>query len=383
MFQDSYFGPKVIRLVLFGLVLTLALVAVVPAYWLTDSGRQTANAEELSLSNLRQGRQLYVDNCASCHGTRGEGIVGPALNNKTLLSEASDGVLVAIISAGRPNTVMTPWSQEYGGSLTDESIRQIVSFIRAWEANAPEIDTTAYTPSAMRGATLFATVCFTCHGENGQGGMAPKLNDPARLAAFDDDWYRQTVANGRPAKGMPIWGTTLSANQIEDLVALVQAWRAGEQVEPEMTVAEMLNSALFTLDQDDAQDALFYLQRARPIAFGPALEQLDQTISLLQAGETAQAVEILNELSRQWPIGDAEAGTTVYADACKGCHGSEGQGGVGKRLQPSEFVQTSTNAEVLSLLFTGRPGTAMRSFTGQLTEAQLADVIAFLRGWQP
>jgi len=94
-------------------------------------------------------------------------------------------------------------------------------------------------------------------------------------------------------------------------------------------------------------------------------------------------METLNELNRHWPIGDAQAGATVYADACKGCHGSEGQGGVGKRLQPNEFVQTSTNAKVLSLLFAGRPGTAMRSFTGQLTEAQLADVIAFLRGWQP
>ena len=57
-------------------------------------------------------------------------------------------------------------------------------------------------------------------------------------------------------------------------------------------------------------------------------------------------------------------------------------GGVGLRLKPSQFIQDSTNAEMLTLLFTGRTGTAMRSFSGQLSEKQLADVIAFLRTWQ-
>ena len=44
---------------------------------------------------------------------------------------------------------------------------------------------------------------------------------------FDDAWYRATIANGRPAKGMPTWGTVLSPEQIGDLVALIAAWRDG------------------------------------------------------------------------------------------------------------------------------------------------------------
>jgi mono/diheme cytochrome c family protein len=82
-------------------------------------------------------------------------------------------------------------------------------------------------------------------------------------------------------------------------------------------------------------------------------------------------------------MGDATQGQVVFKDACQGCHGSEGQGGVGRRLKPNPFIQQSTNAEVLALLFTGRNGTAMRSFAGRLTEQQLADAIAFLRTWQP
>ena len=366
-----------------GLLLTLVVIGGLAATWLREPARMAEAAEELNQTSLKRGRQIYVDNCTPCHGTRGEGNVGKALNNKTLLKNASDEVLFANIKAGRPNTTMPAWGQDNGGQLTDENIRDVVTFIRAWEPTAPEIaTTTVISPSAARGAALFAGSCFICHGENGQGGTAPAINNPARLSTLDDDWYRQTIANGRPAKGMPTWGTVLSPNQIEDLVALIGAWRQSEQVAPETTVADLLNSALFSLSQDDREDAIFYLNRARPIAFGPALEQFDPIITMIEGDETDQALTALNDLRMQWPIGDAASGEQIFVEVCKGCHGAEGQGGVGLRLKPSQFIQDSTNAEMLTLLFTGRTGTAMRSFSGQLSEKQLADVIAFLRTWQ-
>ncbi len=366
-----------------GLALTLLVLGGLVATWVREPVRLAQAAQELNQASLKRGRQLYVDNCTSCHGSRGEGGVGPALNNKTLLKSAADGILFATIKTGRPNTSMPAWGQDTGGQLTDENIHDIVAFIRAWEPNAPEVATTVFEPSAARGAALFASSCFTCHGENGQGGTAPALNNLERLTTLDDDWYRQTIANGRPAKGMPTWGTVLSPYQIEDLVALIGAWRKSEQVAPTTTVADLLNSALFSLSQGDAEDAIFYLDRAKPFAFGPALEQFDPLITQIKTGESEKALTTLNDLRTQWPIGEAKSGEQIYIDACQGCHGSEGQGGVGLRLKPSQFIQTSTNADLLTLLFNGRTGTAMRSFSGILTEQQLADVIAFLRSWQP
>lgn len=370
------------RYTLVGLLLTLALIAGVGAAFFREDARLAEAATRLNKANIVRGRQLYVDNCTSCHGTRGEGGAGPALNNKALLAKASDLVLFATIRAGRPNTLMPAWGQDNGGPLTDEDIQNIVAFLRAWEPAAPEVQAAVFEPSAARGAAIYAGSCFICHGAEGQGGAAPALNDPARLTKLDDDWYRQTIANGRPAKGMPTWGTVLSPNQIEDLVALVGAWRAGERVTPETTVAELLNSALFSLSQGDTEDAIFYLERAKPVAFGPALERFDPIITLIQADQLEQALTDLGGLRNKWPIGDAPSGAEIYADACKGCHGSDGQGGVGRKLKPNEFVQQSANAELLTLLLTGRPGTAMRSFDGRLSESQLADVIAFLRTWQ-
>lgn len=371
------------RLIFIGLVLTLLTVIALTIAWAIEPTRMVEAKDAASKASVLLGRQIYVANCTSCHGTRGEGGVGPALNDKTVLSKGTDEVFAGYIAVGRPNTLMPAWSQQHGGPLTDEDIRNVVAFLRAWEPTAPTVVADAVAPSASRGLALFNGTCFVCHGENGHGtSIAPAINNPARLSTLEDDWYRQTIATGRPAKGMPTWGTVLAPSQIEDLIALVDAWRNGEEVVATTTVADLLDQALFALSQKDDQDALFYLNRAKPLAFGPGAAQIDPIVATIQSGDLTAALNDLGEFRKQWPIGDAVKGETVYKDACTGCHGSEGQGGVGRRLKPSEFIQTSTNAELLTLTLTGRPNTAMRSFAGSLTEEQLADVIAFLRTWQ-
>jgi len=370
---------------LIGLVLTIALFLGLSSAFIGEEGRMSRRIQEISRQRVKTGRTLYVENCTSCHGTRGEGAVGPALNNKKLLKAASDQVLFATIRTGRPGTTMPAWGQENGGPFTDEDVRNVVSFVRAWEPNAPVIEKDKFVPNAARGANLFASTCYICHGDNGHGGKGktgPAVNVPERLKGLDDRWYRETITNGRPAKGMPTWGTVLSPNQIDDLVALFSAWRGGQKVATETTVADNLRSALFSLSQRDTEDASFYLDRARPIAFGPAAERFDPIKKMIADGKLNDALAALGDLHKNWPIGDPKAGSAVFSDACSSCHGSDGQGGVGRRLNPSQFVTDSTNAELLQFLLTGRAGTAMRSFQGRLTEQQLANAIAFVRAWQ-
>lgn len=373
---------------LIGLIITLVLIASFSYLFFGEGTRLVTANEHIEKEQLLHGRELFVENCTSCHGTRGEGIVGPALNDKLLLEEASDGVLFASIQTGRPGTTMPAWGQAYGGALTDEDIEAVVAFIRAFEPNAPEVVTDEFTPSAARGATTFASTCFTCHGENGmgvedeEGNIILAINDLETLNRQDNIWYEQIIVNGLPASGMPIYGEVLTDHQVQDLIALIEAWRAGEEVAPEATVAQMLQSAHFALSQGDGENALFYLDRAQPIAFGPLLTEFEAVSSEIQAGNEDQAFEQLSALRNSWPVGDTESGETIYQESCAGCHGSEGQGGVGKKLKPNEFIQSNTNADLFAFLLIGREGTAMRSFDGVLTEAQLADVISFLRTWQ-
>ncbi len=382
MQTENYTKHKII-----GLVLTVILIAAVTLAFVNETARTESATAATEKISLQRGRQLYVDNCVTCHGSRGEGGVGTALNNSVLLKKASNDVLFATIVSGRPSTVMPAWGQAYGGAFTDEQVRDIVTFIRAWEPKAPVVEVGVFVPDAARGASIYEASCFTCHGENGKGGDDGKggtlvaVNNSAKLVKNDDAWYQQTISNGRPAKGMPSWGSVLSANQTSDLIALIGAWRNGETVVSKTTAAQLINSALFSLQEKDNEDALFYLKRAKKIAFGPALDRFEPIIKNIEADKPA-ALTDLTSLSADWPIGDAVNGETIYVDACKSCHGGEGQGGVGRKLKPNVFVQDTTNADLFQFMLVGRNGTAMRGWDGSLTESQLADVIAFLRTWQ-
>lgn len=86
-------------------------------------------------ANALEGRRLYEAVCASCHGMKGEGKEGPALNNRILLQSATDTYLVETIGRGRSGTGMegfripSPARQ----TLSTAEIEDIVTYIRSWE----------------------------------------------------------------------------------------------------------------------------------------------------------------------------------------------------------------------------------------------------------
>ena len=366
-----------------GLIITVLLLAGLSIAWNKEPARMEHLEEEMFKESALRGREIYSEQCAFCHGSTGQGDVGPALNSKNYLEKATDQILFESVRAGRPGTIMPAWAQDNGGPLTDEGIRDLVNFMRFWEENAPEVAGDAYVPDASRGLKLFNSSCFICHGENGMGGdVAPAINDDSRLESLDNDWYRGVISFGRPAKGMPTWGTVLSPNQTEDLIALIEVWRAGESVVSETKVSEMLNSAVFELSQGEVEDTVFYLDRAEQIAFGPILDDFKIVRDYLDDEQLDDAFEYLVQMSAEWPIGNAEEGEAVYIDSCSKCHGTEGKGDEGSRLQPNEFIKTNTNSQLLAYILSGREGTAMGGFNDRLTEEQIAHIIAYLRQWQ-
>jgi len=362
-----------------GLALTLAILAVFQVYLLREPSRIQAVEAADRLASETAGGRLYADNCAACHGTDGEGNVGPALNSRGLLQLTADEVLFSLIRTGVPGTVMPAWGQSFGGPFTDEQAMQLVAFIRAWEATAPEITPTVVTPDPVRGATIFAETCFICHGENGQGtDRAPRLNDPATLRDFDDAWYRKTIAHGRPAKGMPTWGTVLSPQQIDDVVALIAAWREGQTVMPLISMRRHLRSALFAVQQFDQPDALFHLQAALAQASAATdATGIQAVIDLLAQKDWAGAqARLLTFLPPE------EIGQELFTINCAACHGLEGTGGLGKNLHDNRFIQSQSDGELIAFLLQGRAGTAMDGFEGILIPEDLGYVVTLVRSWQ-
>lgn len=85
--------------------------------------------------------------------------------------------------------------------------------------------------------------------------------------------------------------------------------------------------------------------------------------------------------------GDAQKGKAVYARNCVLCHGPQGRGDgpVGKTINPpaadftSAASKNKTDAELLATIETGRPPTAMVGWKGQLSEAEIQDVLAYVK----
>jgi len=81
------------RYMIYGLVLTLLILVGMTVYWLGENTRLAFAKESLTEERVHRGGEIFADQCASCHGTKGEGGVGTALNNKTLLRNTLDEIL--------------------------------------------------------------------------------------------------------------------------------------------------------------------------------------------------------------------------------------------------------------------------------------------------
>lgn len=292
-------------LVVAAAVLTTAILVIFQIYQLREPSRLQADAAEDQKIAEQEGQLLYYESCANCHGDNGQGSVGPALNTKSLLEKVSDDQLFSLILTGVPGTGMPAWGQNFGGPLTDEESRQLVAYIRSWKPSQDEGPSQGVIADPNQGIQIFESICAICHGSGDVGtDRAPALNDQQLLNDFDDDWFRETISQGRPSKGMPTWGTVLSPDQINDLVAMLALWREGEGVE---ISAEPTETALSGLEIYDEKCAGCHAEGGRG-EFGPPLKENpftasqsdDELIEFILSGQTGSGMPgFENQLSQE------------------------------------------------------------------------------------
>lgn len=75
--------------------------------------------------SVADGKQVFADNCASCHGADGSGGVGPALNSKSKLESLGLEKVRHDVEEGIEGTPMPAWK----GVLSDEEIEDVVHYI--------------------------------------------------------------------------------------------------------------------------------------------------------------------------------------------------------------------------------------------------------------
>jgi mono/diheme cytochrome c family protein len=174
------------------------------------------------------GRQLFVQNCSSCHGEFGEGGLNPTregdiippISSEEFLNTRDDATLKAIISQGQPNLGMSPFGVSSGGHLDDTQIDTLVSFIRSWEDNPPvEFPPEVQTSSvSLSGAEIFQGACAQCHGSDANGGIGPSLRNTEFREENTSDTIFNAINLGRKSTSMIAWGEILTSEQIKEIV---------------------------------------------------------------------------------------------------------------------------------------------------------------------
>jgi len=198
------------------------------------------------------------------------------------------------------------------------------------EAPTPpaSLRTVEMTPAMVTAGEAIFARCQGCHGELGQGkqGMGPHLNSDTFLASASDEFLFNTIKNGREGTTMIPWGTSMSDDEIHQVMAFIRSWS-------DAPVAELDESPLH---------------------------------------------------------GDADAGEEIFGAICAACHGRTGAGyqetangtGIGRHA----FLSTATNGYLRYIAKNGKSNTRMRGFANgdeiavaNLTDEQIENVIAYMR----
>lgn len=205
---------------------------------------------------------LFAQNCTGCHGQDGTQGPAPPLNDTLFLSLIPDDALLSVIRDGRPGTPMPAFAVEQGGTLTAEQIEIIAKGVKTElptaesdEGQITVADASSTPPYLLpsnslqlqasvsdQAAALFERACAECHGPNGAGGetgyaSGGAINNAAFLALISDQALRRIIITGRHDLGMPNFAQTdgrpddfkpLTSEEIDELVALLAAWRRGD-----------------------------------------------------------------------------------------------------------------------------------------------------------
>lgn len=175
--------------------------------------KQTVEALETNANALRIGHNLFVNNCAQCHGSDARGAPGfPNLTDKDWLWGGAPETVLTTIREGR-NGVMPAW----GPVLGDEGVENVLAYVMSLSGRSLPAGNVA------AGKQKFAEICSACHGADGKGNPllgAPNLTDSTWLYGGSLATVRNTIQNGRQGQ-MPAHLERLGETRTKLLAAYV------------------------------------------------------------------------------------------------------------------------------------------------------------------
>ncbi len=193
---------------------------------------KAAYGKSLPPNLIKQGQNLFEENCQVCHQADaiGKPGVAPSLINDELLSISSDKFLLGTIRDGREDTGMPPFAH-----LGRSKAKAIVAFLRSHQTlpdRSAKVDAEPDAHGDPRlGRQWYDNICSTCHGIGGNGyeagGTGTAIGLPGFLNKVSDGFLRETIKSGRSnTRMLGFQGPTAMANltnqEIDDIIVYLR-----------------------------------------------------------------------------------------------------------------------------------------------------------------
>jgi len=205
---DAMVGSERKVQLIIAMVLGIGLVLLL--YGLGEPERQAKAFERQREEAIDRGAHAFAQYCYGCHGYTGTGAIVPGQGiqaaNLTLRRATGDrdddrktyDLLTKTIARGRPNTPMPAWGLSDGGSLNDEEISELATFIMYgnWNVVQGLVAPGAPTPEMPEGPTgtgdvlarslIVSKGCVACHTiqeiPQARGQVGPDLSQLGQRA---------------------------------------------------------------------------------------------------------------------------------------------------------------------------------------------------------
>ena len=179
---------------------------------------------------LRVGKNLFLNNCAGCHGSDGRGAPGfPNLVDHDWLWGETPETVLTTIREGRTG-VMPAWKPVLGS----EGVENVLTYVMSLSGRKlPAGD-------AAAGKKTFEQICAACHGPDGKGNLAlgaPNLTDSVWLNGGALTTIRDTISYGRQGQ-MPAHLERLGETRTKLLAAYVLSLGGGQPSQPAVAATD-------------------------------------------------------------------------------------------------------------------------------------------------
>lgn len=164
-------------------------------------------------SAMESGQRLFLNYCATCHGSNAEGFIGyPNLTDNDWLYGGSPEAIKTSILDGR-NGAMPPM----GAGMNEEQLTSITEYVLSLSGRSSD------DAKVAAGKQQYDTLCVACHGADGKGNSAagfPNLTDNIWLYGGTPGAIKESIQKGRMGK-MPAHREFLGEEKSHLLAAYV------------------------------------------------------------------------------------------------------------------------------------------------------------------